>query len=46
MTVKVNCPDDWPSGLMTSTVHVAAVVVKFGLMVMAVLLNELCVRFA
>ena len=45
-TVKVNWPEDWPFGLITSTVQVAAAVVKFGLMVMAVVLNELCVRLA
>ena len=46
LTVKVNWPEDCPSGLMTSTVQVAAVVVKFGLMVIAVLLKELIVRLA
>ena len=29
LTVKINWPEDCPSGLMTSTVQVAAVVVKF-----------------
>ena len=44
--MKVNWPEVWLSGLITSTVQVAAVVLKFGLIVMEVVLNELCARLA
>ena len=46
LTVKVYWPEDFPSGLMISTVQVAASVPKTGLMVIAVLLKELIVRLA
>ena len=45
-TVKVNSPEVWLSGLITSTVQVAAAVLKVGLIVMDVVLNELCARLA
>ena len=39
-------PVVWPSGLITSTLHRCAAVVKLGLIVMLVLLNELMARLA
>ena len=42
--MKLNCPVERPSGLITSTVHVAAAVVKFGLITSWVDENELTER--
>ena len=45
-TLKEDCPELWPSGLMTSTDQLCAAVVKTGLMTSCVVLNELIGRRA
>ena len=45
-TLKLNWPVVCPSGLITSTVHVWATVVKVGLIVMDAVLKELMGRLA
>jgi hypothetical protein len=44
VTANPNCPDDCPSGLITSTLHWWAAVVNTGLSTIRVLLNELATR--